>query len=223
MHAHSQTLYFACNSSRLRADILAVVVTALASFLVPVVVSIACESGAYVAEVKAADDVQHLLNEMNCTGERAFSVTWSGVHIITKRIEVSEGKNLSVTGANDGPNGIDAEGADGIFLVSNRSTLTLDNLRLRGGNSPGTGGAVAVDVSSIVNVTDCSFEGNTASISGDKSVIVFNQHRPSFLRVCQQAASPRRPKATSFIKFSLHVCVDFEQIRNCAPLAIGHT
>ncbi|CAM9502582.1 unnamed protein product, partial [Laminaria digitata] len=53
-----------------------------------------------------------------------------------------------------------------IFFVSSGSTLTLDNLILTGGNSSGTGGAIAIEIGSSCFVADCNFVGNRASLSG---------------------------------------------------------
>ena len=143
-------------------NLLAVVGTALATVSVLHVESATCGSETFVRDVTTRDDVETLREAMDCTGG-IFVVTWSSVSI-DKRIEVSHGNNLTVTGTNDAE--IDAEGTDGIFLVSN-GLLTLSQLVLRGGNAAGTGGAISAVENSTVIVDDCNFVDNTASFSGD--------------------------------------------------------
>lgn len=163
-------------SSRLRVNLLAVAVTAaLATFSVVHVGSAACSSDPYRGDVVAESDVEALRGAMGCDGNGTFEVTWHSVSIL-ERIEVSDGKNLTVTGRFDAEAEINARGTDGIFFVYNRSTLTLNQLVLSGGNATGAGGAIAID-SSTVNVDGCSFVGNSASISGDNAYIL-QQDRP---------------------------------------------
>ncbi|CAN0503310.1 unnamed protein product, partial [Scytosiphon promiscuus] len=92
-------------------------------------------------------------------------------------IEVSDDKNVTVTGAgfssfrgavgDDNFPGvlIDAGSGHGMFSVSNRSTLRLNNLWLEGGNAE-NGGAVAVYSSSALFVFGCTFTSNNASNGG---------------------------------------------------------
>lgn len=114
-----------------------------------------------------------------------FSVTWFGTVPVAKTIEVTGGSHLSVAQASrdssdatefdiDEVAVIDGGNSNGIFHVSDRSTLTLVKLELKGGNSH-QGGAVAAISSSfrdvdtnIVNVIDCVFTANNATNGGER-------------------------------------------------------
>lgn len=138
-----------------------------------------CPSGTIIVNVTSMVDVQNLTDELACAGEGSFNITWLVSLTIEERIEVSDHKNVTITGAGvlttiRGPlvddsntDGIVQYGSgDGIFSVSDGSTLRLNNLVLDGGQAE-KGGAVDVLSSSFLFVFDCTFTSNNASEGGE--------------------------------------------------------
>ena len=124
-------------------------------------------------------DVQNLTDELACAGERSFNITWLASLTIEERIEVSDHKNVTISGAGvlttiRGPLGDDSNtggivqygSGGGIFSVSDGSTLRLNNLVLDGAKAE-KGGAVDVLSSSSLFVFDCTFTTNNASEGGE--------------------------------------------------------
>lgn len=142
-----------------------------------------CSSSPVTMDVATAADVQGLTANMTCTGEGVFDVTWYGSLGIEQTLVVSGQKSVHITGssnlststANPDPNEPDAIINGGkttrIFLVSNGSTLTLNNLVVNGGYSEESGGGVAVLSSASLNVSGCAFTNNRAATSGGEAVI----------------------------------------------------
>lgn len=139
-----------------------------------------CLSGTVAVDVTSAADVQNLTNALECAGEGAFDITWYPNVAITQRIDVTNSKNVTVTG-NDFPRirgtlpddtaadtivDVGAGGSGGLFSVSNGSTLRLNNLVLEGGNAE-NGGAVDVLSSSSLFLFGCTFADNNASNGGE--------------------------------------------------------
>lgn len=124
-------------------------------------------------DVGSTTDLQRMTNAINCTGEGAFDVTWNGTVPIDQRIELSDKKNLTITGSVTLVTGrpgavIYARNKTGLFSVSGGSTLKLQNLVLKGGSSE-EGGGVYMRSSSSVYVVGCSFIDNNASTGGETS------------------------------------------------------
>ena len=116
-------------------------------------------------------DIQKLSEELDCVGEGIFNVTWYSSLTIDDVIEVSDAKHVTVTGdalGDDNAAGptIDGGRTTGIFSVSDRSTLRLNNMVLQAGNAQ-NGGAVTVLSSSDLFIFDCTFKRNNASNGGE--------------------------------------------------------
>lgn len=140
-----------------------------------------CPSSTVALNVTSTADVQNLTNALACTGEGAFDIKWKTSLTIAQAIEVSNNKDVTVTGTNfpsihgalSDENGGDAStdtGAGrgtGLFTVSNGSTLRLNRLVLEGGNAE-NGGAVELQSSSSLFVFDCTFANNNAHNGGEK-------------------------------------------------------
>lgn len=140
--------------------------------------SVACATGVVVSSVASSVDAQNFADALSCTGGGVFEVTWTGSVAITEPFKVSGGSAVNITGASgfapafvlsDGSSGATAaaivrgQGGDGIFIVSDASTLTLNNLVLQEGNSSADGGAIYVPEASVISVTDCGFLNNSAT------------------------------------------------------------
>lgn len=153
----------------IEAMVSAVVASSFMSFMPAA--SAPCSAGTIAMEVGSAADLHNLANTMNCTGMGKFDVTWIGSLQLEKRIEVSDNKELTITGSTPLftvlPEAvIDAGNTTGIISVSKGSTLTLVSLLLKGGNSE-SGGAVDVSSFSSIYVADCLLTSNNASIGGE--------------------------------------------------------
>lgn len=141
-----------------------------------------CPAGTVAIDVTSAASAQNLTDVLNCTGEGSFNITWHTSLTIDDRIDVSDNKNVTITGAgvastirgaladDSNAGGIIQDGSGtGIFSVSNRSTLRLNQLVFEGGNAE-EGGAVDVRSSSSLFVFDCTFTRNNASNGGETSI-----------------------------------------------------
>lgn len=136
-------------------------------------------------EVASTADAWHLSDALNCTGGGVFDVTWYGSVSINETIQVSDGISLTVSGSGfsskppldgDAPTativGVKSTSETGIFHVSGASSLTLDNLVIKGGRSNHTTGAGAVrakgsaGVIPTVSVIDCHFMDNYGRYAG---------------------------------------------------------
>lgn len=152
-------------------DVLAFVVSAAA--LLPRAGAAACGTSVVQADVASTADAQDLASALDCTGAGVFNVTWTGSVVVSQLFTVSGGSTLTIMG--DGETDehdftdqtavIDAQGTDGIFIVSGASTLSLENLVLQGGNGSENGGAIRVEAGggSVVNVGNCGFLDNHAT------------------------------------------------------------
>lgn len=145
-----------------------------------------CASYTVVVDVTSTADVHNLTEALACTGGGAFDITWYPSVAITQRIEVSNKKNVTVTGNgfptirgllpnNDEADAIVPAGSGtgtgtGIFSVSNGSILHLNGLALEGGNAE-NGGAVDVLSSSSLFVFDCTFSDNNATNGGEATCV----------------------------------------------------
>lgn len=161
-------------------DILVNVIVGLAIMFVSRAESAPCPANAVAVHVTSAADVQDLTEALTCTGEGVFNVKWYPSLTVAQTINVSNRKTVTVTGTghpiirgalangNDWGAVVDGEGRNntGIFSVSNRSTLHLNDLVLDGGNAE-HGGAVALTSSSSLFVSSCTFTNNNASNGGE--------------------------------------------------------
>lgn len=137
-----------------------------------------CSSTTVVLDVASTDDLQDFIDAVNCTGEGEFNVTWYGNLQVGEVIDISDQKRLTVTGSDSSVAGIDddtdavavidAGGTNGLFSLSEGSTLILNNLVLTRGDSD-SGGAISASSSSAVRVVDCVFSNNTASTGGERT------------------------------------------------------
>lgn len=155
----------------MRPHVLAVMTAIVALSFMPPTASAPCSAGTIAMDVVSAADLQNMANTINCTGEGTFDVTWIGSLQLEQRIELSDNKELTITGSSllstVLPEAvIDARNTTGIISVSDGSTLNLVNLVLKGGNSE-KGGAVDVRSSSALYVTDCFITSNNASRGGE--------------------------------------------------------
>lgn len=120
-------------------------------------------------DVATTGDLQKFTDAINCTGPGVFSVTWYRSLLIEQTIEVSNQKNVTITGSGlqtiRGASGENNDVGTGIFSVSSGSSLRLNHLVLEGGSSD-HGGAVVVHSSSYLHVVDCIFTNNKASRGG---------------------------------------------------------
>lgn len=155
-----------------RLGILAALVAILSLSFISPAASAPCPAGAVAMNVGSTADLQNMTNLINCTGKGSFDVIWTGTLPLLQTIELSDTKNLTITGSTYSTlltgslgAGIDAGNTTGLFAVSGGSTLRLQNLVLKGGSAE-DGGGVDVRSSSTVNVVGCSFLNNSASIGG---------------------------------------------------------
>lgn len=135
-----------------------------------------CPSGTVALDVIEAADVERLMDKLNCTGRGDFNITWYSSLQIGQRIDVSDKKNLTVTGSefptisgaldddNDAGGNVTTGTATGIFSVSGGSILRLNHLALEGGDAF-SGGAVSV-YSSVLVAVGSTFANNHASKNG---------------------------------------------------------
>lgn len=137
-----------------------------------------CPSGTVDFHVITTADVPHLADLIDCSGEGSFNITWHGTLPVHQIIEVSNHKNVTVTGLgfptihsgiydkDDAGDDIGPATTAGIFSVVNGSTLSLNEVVFEGGSSD-EGGAVAVHSFSSLYVVDCDFTNNSASNGGE--------------------------------------------------------
>eukprot|EP00904_Undaria_pinnatifida_P002787 jgi/Undpi1/12509/HiC_scaffold_6.g02178.m1 len=163
-HSHRATRAF--DIENMRFDVLKAIVAILSISVLPVATPAPCTTETIVMEVASAADLETMSNAINCTGEGTFHVTWIGSLQLHQSIDISDNKQLTITGSNPVPETvIDGGNATNIVSVSGGSTLNLVSLVLNGGNSD-EGGAVAARDFSVVNVVGCSFTNNNASLGG---------------------------------------------------------
>lgn len=154
----------------MRFPTLAVVVAGLATFFISGAEAAPCPpSTAFEMDVATTGDLQKFTDALKCTGPGVFSVTWNSSLLIEQTIEVSNLKNVTITGSGfqtiRGASGDNNDVGTGIFSVSIGSSLGLNHLVLEGGSSD-HGGAVVVLSSSYLHVVDCIFTNNKASRGG---------------------------------------------------------
>lgn len=137
-----------------------------------------CPSDTVELHINSTADVRKLADALSCVGDGVFNITWHGSLTINEIIEISNEKNIAITGAGfasfHGEFGddivagavIDARSDTGIFSVSNGCTLRLDDMVLVGGNSE-NGGAVTVISSSALILSGCTLTRNNASNGGE--------------------------------------------------------
>lgn len=128
-----------------------------------------CPSSTVQVNVTSTTDLQNLTDALACSGKGVFDITWFSSMEITQIIEVSDSKEVAVTGTGFPTiRGavLDDIGEGGIFSVSTGSSLRLIDLVLQGGNAQ-NGGAVNVHSSSTLFVVGCTFVNNTASNGGE--------------------------------------------------------
>ncbi|MEP4804532.1 MAG: hypothetical protein ABJZ69_08980 [Hyphomicrobiales bacterium] len=139
-----------------------------------------CPAGIVAVNITSTADVHHLTDALACVGEGFFNITWYSSLTIYEMIEVSDEKEVTVTGVGvrsfrGADVVIDAGSGTGIFSVSGGSTLHLHNVVLKGGNTE-NGGAVAVLSSSAFFAFDCTFRNNNASNGGETPLLGSNAH-----------------------------------------------
>lgn len=150
---------------------MAVVVAILSHSFILGVAPAPCSTETIAMEVGSTAELLSMINTINCTGEGTFDVTWTGSLQLGQTIELSDNKNLTITGSGAvpvAPHGVVIDGGNtsGIFSVSGSSTLSLKGLTLKGGSS-NDGGGVDVRSSSSAFVFGCYFTGNNASTGGE--------------------------------------------------------
>lgn len=158
--------------------VVAILAFALIAFVIPGAKAVPCPSGTVEINISSTADVNDLTDALACVGQGIFNITWHTSLVIEERIMVSDQKNVTVTAGgfpvfrgvpgdhNAAGVVIDAGSGEGIFSVSDGSTLRLNNIGLKGGNAE-NGGAVAVLSSSALFVCSCTFTRNNASNGGE--------------------------------------------------------
>lgn len=156
----------------------AMMVACLAMIFVSDIDAAPCPAGTVALDVATTADLQTLRDELACTGHGEFSIVWNTSLQIEQMIDVSDQKNVTITGSGfpilrgtlDHDNGAGASYANGsvtgMFSVSEESILRLDDLVLEGGNAQ-EGGAISVISSSALYVSGCTFANNSASKGGE--------------------------------------------------------
>lgn len=137
-----------------------------------------CRSSTVQVNVTSIADLQNLTDALACSGKGAFDVTWYSSLKINQSIQVSDSKDVVVTGMgfpsiggplpDDTDDGVIADdGAGGsIFSVWNGSSLRLIDLVVEGGNAE-NGGAANLHSFSSLSVLGCTFSNNAASNGGE--------------------------------------------------------
>ena len=159
-------------------DVMAMMVYGVTMFFMSGAESAVCPSTTVDLNVISTADVHTLSDELACTGEGSFNITWHANLVIERRIEVSGQKHVIVTG-NGFPSlrGAFSEDNDaGIFSVTMGSTLRLSHLALEGVNAA-NGGAVIVRSSSSLFLVECAFRDNNASIGGETACLPHKRSR----------------------------------------------
>lgn len=145
-----------------------------------------CPSNTVLVDVYSTADVQILTDELACTGEGFFNITWHQSLSVEKNIKVSGNKNVTITGtdfrssirgafADDNAGSVvNYGGGTGIFSVSNGSSLRLNYLVLEGGRAE-NGGAVDVISNSSLYLFGCNFTDNRASIGGETLLLRYKR------------------------------------------------
>jgi hypothetical protein len=84
----------------------------------------------------------------------------------TETIEIAKNLTLIGTGDDVGPGNtiLDAAGAGTVVFIAEGSTVTLQNLRITGGNV--TGGGAGIFNRGTLALTGCTISGNTATFTG---------------------------------------------------------
>lgn len=144
-----------------------------------------CPAETISMNVTTTGELGLMMTSINCTGQGKFDITWIASLSLVQTIELSNKKQVTVTGPSSAgatrdsssldptdiwDNVIDAGGATGMFRVSNGSTLTLNNLVLEGGTSA-AGAAIDARSSSSVYVDGCIFR-NSKAIAGGETIHV---------------------------------------------------
>lgn len=153
---------------------------------------IPCPWTTVTVNVTTAADIRNLSDVLSCIGEGDFNITWYSSLNIAEPVVVSNEKNVTVTGVffprirgglveNNGDRAVvEAGNGNGLFSVSNRSTLRLNNLVLAGGNAE-HGGAISLYSSSSLDLFGCTFVDNNATNGGETTCLRCNLTRYSQL------------------------------------------
>lgn len=159
-------------------DVMTVIVAGSAVALVPGSRAAPCSSRTVTVNLTSSGGVGALTDALNCTGAGVYAVALHSRLQIGDTIEVSDQKYVSITGfpgtsltSTSGSRGIIAAGdTTGMFSVSDRSTLAIQDLVLERGYSK-HGGAITVTSSSSLYVHRCSFVNNRASTTGGEDLL----------------------------------------------------
>lgn len=170
---------------RIMFDVLPMVLAGVAIAFMPGAESAICPTGTVAVNVTSAEDVLILADALKCTGGGDFNVTWYSSLPLDQTIEVSDMKNMTITGSGSpviyrGLGGdtfdstfLDDGSGTALFSVSDGSTLSLINLVLKGGEAE-NGGAVDLLSSSSLYVHGCNFAQNNASDGGDTLCVSYH-------------------------------------------------
>lgn len=161
----SSVFYF--DSMVLDITAMTVIMTGLAISFMSGVNSASCSLSTVTVNVNSPADVQNLTDALACTGGGAFNISWNSSVAIAEKIEVSNSKDVTITGT--GSTVVSPASGAGIFSVSGGSTLRLNDLVLAGGSAD-QGGAVDLLSSSSLFVSDCDFTNNNASNGGEDAL-----------------------------------------------------
>lgn len=142
-------------------------------------VSVPCPSGTVGFNVNSTTDVQTFTDQLNCTGEGVFHITWFANLTLHRTIEFSNMKDVTITGSGfpvirgglgyyNAGRAVGSDRAFGMFALSNGSTLRLNNVVLEEGNAD-NGGAVVLLANSSLFSYGCTFTGNSAANGGEST------------------------------------------------------
>lgn len=155
--------------ARMISDVMVLMIVGMVVAFLSGAASAPCPSSTVQVNVTFAADLRNLTDALACSGKGSFDITWYSSLTVTHIIEVSDSKDVVVTGAGFPSirGAVPATGAgSGIFFVSNGSSLRLVDLVMEDGNAE-YGGAVDLQFSSSLFVFGCTFVNNTASYGGE--------------------------------------------------------
>lgn len=120
-------------------------------------------------EVFNSSDVEELADSLVCPGSTQLMVDWYGQIEISRSLNLRNGSALNITGLDAAV--IKGNGTDRLFTVSGGATLSLESITIEGGRAPDGeyGGAISANESSNLNLHNCSFMNNNATLGGGGS------------------------------------------------------
>lgn len=123
-----------------------------------------------ITVTSAADSGRGSLREAIATAAAnstiQFASSLTGKTIVLKTGELAITKNLSIDGSGAANLTISGNKVSRVFNISDRLTVTLNNLTIANGKTLGAGGGVNVRDYSKITVNNCKFNSNAGGIGG---------------------------------------------------------